>query len=118
MDWPSLMVGALVGGIAGIIMQNMLFPSAERRWKQHRQRAFYIKSNKAWSRIERLHPRLILVQAGWDADGCFPDGSIILRLGSRFALNDRAARTFREAHSAEWVAAGLTDGEQIGISAI
>src|SRR6185437_2853063 len=118
LDWPSLLVGALVGGAVGIVFQNMMFPPAERRWKAYRRRNFYIEANRAWSRIEALHPRLVLVQAGWGEDGCFPEGSVILHLVRPFALNDAATRAFRDTHHDEWAAAGFTNGEQVGIAAI
>ncbi|SDJ01145.1 hypothetical protein SAMN05192558_104120 [Actinokineospora alba] len=118
MDWPSLLVGALAGGMVGIVMQNVLFPVAERRWQSRRHRAFYIKANRAWSQVEQLHPRLVLVQAGWDHESCFPEGSVVLRLEGNFELTNAATIANRAAHSDEWTAAGYTDGEQIGIASI
>ena len=118
MDWSSLLIGAVVGGAMGVMMQNILYPKLERQWRTRRRAHAYRQSNHAWAQIERLHPRLVLVQAGWDQHGCFAEGTITLRLGQPFALDDPEVRRLRDTHSPEWVERGFTDGEQIGIAAI
>ena len=117
MDWPSLLVGAVIGVGAGIVGQNMLFPVAERRWRERRLRAYYRKANAIWAKFEQLHPRLVLMQSGWDGDGCFSPGSIVMRLGRDFHLTGIASN-FRSEHADKWKADGFTNGTPIGIAGI
>lgn len=117
MDWSSLVIGALAGGAMGVMMQNILYPKFERRWRARCIARIYRQSNQAWAQVERLHPRLVLVQAGWDQHGCFAEGTIILRLSQSFILEARDVRSLRDTHAHEWIERGFTDGEQVGIAA-
>lgn len=114
MDWPSLLVGALVGGVVGLVLQNILFPRVEQRVRTNRQQAAIRRSAKSWSRFEELYRRLVLVQAGWDSDGCFVEGTVVFRLADRFELG-ATPQEIRDQHAAEWLANRYTDGEQVGI---
>jgi hypothetical protein len=116
-DWPSLLIGAVVGAAVGIVGQNILFPIVQQRWRNRLLRAYYRKANAVWAKFEQLHPRLVLVQSGWDGDGCFSPGSIVLRQGSSFSLTG-VARNFRSKHASEWEAEGFTNGTPIGIAGI
>ena len=118
MDWSSLLVGAIVGALAGIILQNIAYPAVERRWRAHRRHAFYSHANKTWTMIEHLYPRLKLVQGGWGEGGCFAEGSIVLRLVGSFALKDPEVKKLRGSYVGKWKAAGFTDDEQLGIDSI
>jgi hypothetical protein len=118
LDWYGLVVGAVLGAVVGILVENILFPSLKNRWTARQRRAFYIAANNAWAAIERLYPSLALVQAGWASDGYFPNGTITLRLGASFKLKNESVARLREDHANEWARQGFTDGEQIGISSI
>ena len=117
MDWSGLVVGAVLGAIVGIVIQSMMFPSLESHFRERRARARYRATNEAWGAIERLHPRLVLVQAGWGPDGFFPAGTVTLRLGEPFVLDARLSRGLRQPHADRWSEEGFTDGEQVGTSA-
>lgn len=118
MDWPSLWIGAVVGGTVGVVMQNIMYPILERQWSRRRRIRKYDEANLAWRQVERLHPRLVLVQSGWDANDCFTKGSVVMRLEGSFALSDAKLREMRDSHAAEWIDRGFVNGEQVGISAI
>jgi hypothetical protein len=112
-----LVVGAVIGATVGIVAQNILYPAAERQWRERRRRNYYRNANAEWLRFEQLHPRLVLVQAGWDQEGCFAEGSVVLRLVGTFAPG-KLVRNYRNAHAAVWKSENYTNGEQVGISAI
>ena len=118
MDWTSLVVGAVVGALIGVPVQSILYPLLAEKWSSRCRRRFHSQSNETWSALERLHSRIVLLQSGWNHDGAFPKGSIILQATApRFELSDRFL-TFRNGHAEEWLERGSTDGEQLGVESI
>lgn len=118
MEWTSLLVGAGVGALVGVVVQSILYPLLVTRWTSRRRRRFHARSNAAWLALERLYSRIVLVQSGWSHNGTFPQGSIILQATApQFELPDQF-RTFRDGHETEWLERGSTDGEQLGIKLI
>ena len=113
-----MVVGGGVGAMFGVLVQNIAFPSATVRMAARRNRLHYKKANQAWQAVERRHSGLFLVQAGWDEKGCFPENSIIFQLDGEFELGDDQLRRLRAEHAADWLAAGLHDGEQVGICSV
>jgi hypothetical protein len=117
MDWLPLLTGAIVGALAGLLVQNIIFPELQARIRARRIRKLLRAANAAWAAFERLHPRLILVRGGWDKQGYFPEATVTMRLEAPpFVLREDLATEFREPHRREWEKAGSWDGEQIGIA--
>jgi len=118
MDWAGWVIGAIIGAVFGLLIQNIAFPSTSRRLAEWRRRRFFAEANRAWDAVERGHPNLFLVQAGWDRSGCFPPGSVIFRLDDTFELSDGRLARLRDDHTHQWTADDFKDAEQAGISSI
>jgi hypothetical protein len=114
-DWLSLIAGAVVGAVVGVLVQNIAFPTMAEWAATRRRQRFYQASNDAWGSVERIQSNLRLVQAGW-ADGYFAPGTAEMRLEGRFELTDESLLQIRAAHTGGWLAQKRTDDEQVGIS--
>lgn len=115
MDWRSLWIGALAGGVVGLVIQNIMFPLAVQRVRAVRRQRAIRKSAESWSRFEEIFCRLVLVQAGWDSNGCFVEGTVVFRLvGLPFTAEEEVEK-IRALHESDWKTTGLTDDKQIGI---
>lgn len=115
MDWPSILVGAIIGAVGGLLVQNIAYPAAVQQISAWRDRRRIRKINTAWASLQSLIPTLHLLQVGWLPDGTFAPDQVKLRLAEPFCLPDDVRSKVRVPHEPEWLEAGLTDGEQVGI---
>jgi hypothetical protein len=116
-DWVTLAAGAIAGAIAGMILQNILFPHAQARLSARRRWRRYDAANKEWVVIQNRLERLQLVQAGWNENFCFADGSVVLRYSdTTFKQANMTVKGFRDGRSRDWLASGFKNGTQLGIA--
>src|SRR5690242_15333993 len=110
MEWILLFVGAVLGILA---TEAWKWLSLRRdRVKLERR---YQQLNREAKSIETMHSSLVLIQAGWDPDGFFRPGSIMVRLTGTYQTPQVIAG-IREAHAATWLESGHTNGRQVGLS--
>jgi len=114
-DWFSLIAGAVVGAVVGVLVQNIAFPRLAEWTSTRRRLRFYAAVNDAWSSVDQIQSDIRLVQAGW-ADGYFAPGTAEMRLDGDFELTDPSLLHIRAAHTDEWLGQKRTDDEQVGIS--
>lgn len=116
--WTTLLVAALVGAFAALLVQNIAYPFALQRWAEWQERKRILRVNRAWESSRRLVPNLQLLQAGWLSDGTFAPEHIKLRLVGTYQMPGDIRTRIRARHEATWTAEGLTDSEQVGINAL
>ena len=114
MDLTVLAVGAVVGAVVGLLVQNILYPMVVRKVGVRRARAHSRAVDQAWATIHSRSPRLELVQSGWAPDGTFADASVQITLGPAYCLPESLV-PLRERHAPDWEADGFFNGEQIGV---
>ncbi len=108
-------IGALLGALLCLLVQNILYPICVSRYRRARERRLFAAVNKSWSRFQALFPNLRLLQSGWPPTGLFEPRHIICHLVGVFELPPTLRTQIRERHASEWIAKRLTDGEQVGI---
>jgi hypothetical protein len=113
-DWILLAVGAIVGAVVSLLVQNILYPMVVQRVGVRRARAHGRAVDQAWATIHSRSPRLELVQSGWAPDGTFADESIQITLGPAYRLPESLV-PLRERHAPGWEDDGFFNGEQIGL---
>jgi hypothetical protein len=111
-------VGAIIGAIGGLLVQNIAYPAALQQISKWRDRRRIKKINSAWQSLQDIVPVLKLFQAGWLPDGTFGPDQVRMRLLGAFQLSHEIDVEIRQKHAPEWAMAGLTDGEQVGIRSL
>jgi len=115
-DWFSLIGGAVIGAVFGVLVQNIAFPTFSQWIEKRRKMRFYSKVDQVWDSVDRQQLNLRLVQAGWDPDGYFAPGTVRLLLRGAFTLTHDPLQQIRASHADAWLAQKYTDEEQVGIT--
>lgn len=116
-DFKDLLL-VLIGGLAGVLLQNILYPQLSAKFDRWRLRARNRRINHHWERFEGLYPKLHLQQAGWSEDGSFDPQSVQLELVGNYELPSDIQKTIREKHVASWISGGATDDQKVGACAL
>ena len=116
--WDNLLVGGVVGALAGLVVQNILFPALQQAWSRARMRAHFQAADSVWEAAEALFPELTLVQAGWDPEGYFHETAVPMTLQNTYTMPEPLRSRLRVPHENYWCAAGFKDGQQVGIETL
>ncbi|WP_433495483.1 hypothetical protein ACQP26_09470 [Micromonospora sp. CA-248089] len=114
MNWWDVTAGA----VAGLVLQNVAYPSAQSRYERWRKRQHFRAAERASRIMEERFGSLVLVQAGWGEDGTFNHDAVTLELGGDFDINDPRVTAIRDQHRPQWLSDGLEDGQQVGIATL
>jgi hypothetical protein len=114
MDWS----GVAAGAVAGLVLQNVAYPSLQLRYARWRKRRQFRNAEIAGRMMEKRFGSIVLVQAGWGNEGIFAHDAILLELGRDFEIQNPDIQELMENRSHEWKSDGYENGRQVGISSL
>lgn len=114
MNWLDVTVGA----VAGLVLQNLAYPSAQAGYLKWRSRRRFRAAEGAGLAMEQRFGSLVIVQAGWGEDGTFAHDAVTLELGDEFEVENPGVARILDGRAAQWRADGFDDGLQVGIATL